>query len=174
MVPDKVRRSIACAVIMMSAMAPGNKGATQYARYEKAFFGKGLDLRDHRGGDRGGGLVVLGDVDERREAAVRRGSGPEGLQAIDVPAEDFVKEAMKVSADFVASSALLTTTRPQQKIIEQKLSEAGIRGKVKTIIGGSATDRNWGKEVGCDFYAADAAEGVKIITEACRKLKKSS
>jgi len=88
---------------------------------------------------------------------------------IDVPAEDFVKKAMEVNADFVASSALLTTTRPQQKLIEQKLREAGIRRKVKTIIGGGATDKNWAKEVGCDFYATDAIEGVKIIRKGCER-----
>jgi len=88
---------------------------------------------------------------------------------IDVPAEDFVKKAMEVNADFVASSALLTTTRPQQKLIELKLKEAGIRGKVKTIIGGGATDKNWAEEVGCDFYATDAIEGVRIIRKVCEK-----
>jgi len=90
---------------------------------------------------------------------------------IDVPAGDFVKKALEVNAGFVASSALLTTTRPQQKLIEQKLREAGIRGKVKTIIGGGATDKSWAKEVGCDFYATDAIEGVKIIREVCEKQK---
>jgi len=86
---------------------------------------------------------------------------------IDVPAENFVKKAIEVKADFVASSALLTTTRPQQKLIEEKLKEAEIRRKVKTIIGGGATDKNWAKEVGCDFYATDAIEGVKIIRKIC-------
>lgn len=90
---------------------------------------------------------------------------------IDVPAEDFVKKAIEIDADLVASSALLTTTRPQQKLIEQKLREAGIRGKVKTIIGGGATDKNWAKEVGSDFYATDAVEGVRIIREVCEKQK---
>jgi trimethylamine corrinoid protein len=90
---------------------------------------------------------------------------------IDVPAENFAKKAIEVNADFVASSALLTTTRPQQKLIEEKLREAGIRGKVKTIVGGGATDKNWAKEVGCDFYATDAVEGVKIIRKVCEKLQ---
>jgi len=88
---------------------------------------------------------------------------------IDVPAEEFVKKATEVNADFVASSALLTTTRPEQKVIEQKLKEAGMRDKVKTIIGGGATDQNWAKEVGADYYAADAIEGVEVIRRVMEK-----
>lgn len=86
---------------------------------------------------------------------------------IDQPADSFAKKAAEVNADIVASSALLTTTRPQQKTIEEKLKEAGVREKVKTIIGGGATDRDWAEEIKCDFYAVDASEGVRMIKEAC-------
>jgi len=88
---------------------------------------------------------------------------------IDVPAEEFAKKAASVNADLVASSALLTTTRPQQKMIEEKLREAGIREKVKTMVGGGATDQDWAREVGADFYASDAVEGVKVIKKALQK-----
>jgi trimethylamine corrinoid protein len=86
---------------------------------------------------------------------------------VDQPADNFVKKAIEVNADIVASSALLITTRLQQKIIEDKLVEAGIRDKVKTIIGGGATDENWAKEVGCDFYAGDAAKALMIVRHIC-------
>jgi trimethylamine corrinoid protein len=86
---------------------------------------------------------------------------------VDQPAENFVKKAIEVNADIIASSALLTTTRMQQRIIEDKLFEAGIRDKVKTIIGGGAADENWAKEVGCDFYAGDAAKALLIVKHIC-------
>lgn len=86
---------------------------------------------------------------------------------VDQPAENFVKKAIEVKADIVASSALLTTTRLQQKIIEDKLVEAGIRDKVKTIIGGGATDENWAKEIGCDFYADNATKALSIVRHIC-------
>ena len=70
---------------------------------------------------------------------------------------------MESGAKMIASSALLTTTSPNQKQIEEKLKEAGIRSNVKTIIGGAATSSEWAKEVGSDFYASTATEGVSII-----------
>jgi trimethylamine corrinoid protein len=82
---------------------------------------------------------------------------------VDQPPESFVQRAREVGAQVVASSALLTTTCPFQKEIETKLREAGLRERVRTIIGGAATSASWAREVGCDFYAPTATEGVKII-----------
>ncbi len=82
---------------------------------------------------------------------------------VDQPPESFVQRAREVGARVVASSALLTTTCPFQKEIEGKLREAGLRERVRTIIGGAATSADWAREVGCDFYAPTATEGVKII-----------
>ena len=82
---------------------------------------------------------------------------------VDQPAVNFVSKAMETKAKIVASSALLTTSRRQQKVIEENLKAAGIRSSIKTIIGGAATDANWANEVGADYYAAAATEGVGII-----------
>ena len=82
---------------------------------------------------------------------------------VDQPAQNFVKKTIEVNAKIVASSALLTTTSPNQKAIEVELKEAGIRDKVKTIIGGAATNADWSREIGSDYYASTATDGVKII-----------
>jgi trimethylamine corrinoid protein len=82
---------------------------------------------------------------------------------VDQPAENFVKKALEVNAKIVASSALLTTSCPNQKAIEDRMREAGLKEKVKTIIGGAATSPAWGEEIGCDYYASTATEGVKFI-----------
>ena len=82
---------------------------------------------------------------------------------VDQAPESFVQRAREVDARIVASSALLTTTCPFQKEIEAKLREAGLRQQVRTIIGGAATSAAWAREVGCDFYAPTATEGVKVI-----------
>jgi len=82
---------------------------------------------------------------------------------VDQPAENFVNKAIEVDARLVASSALLTTTASNQKEIEEKLKASGIRDRVKTIIGGAATTAEWSKEIGADFYAATATDGVTLI-----------
>jgi corrinoid protein of di/trimethylamine methyltransferase len=67
---------------------------------------------------------------------------------VDQPAEIFVKKTLEVNAKVVASSALLTTTAPNQRRIEEKLREAGLKNGVKTIIGGAATSPEWAREIG--------------------------
>ncbi len=82
---------------------------------------------------------------------------------VDLPAENFVSKAMEVNAGILGSSALITTTAPHQRDIEIYLTERRLKGKIKTIIGGAATSADWAKEIGSDFYASTAAEGVNII-----------
>lgn len=82
---------------------------------------------------------------------------------VDQPAENFITKAQEKDAKLIASSALLTTTSPHQKDIEDLLSEKGLKGGIKTIIGGAATSNDWAKEIGADFYASTATEGVNII-----------
>jgi trimethylamine corrinoid protein len=82
---------------------------------------------------------------------------------VDQPAGSFVGKAIETKARILASSALLTTSRPQQKVIEDNLKASEIRSNVKTIIGGAATDANWAKEIGADYYGVSATEGVRII-----------
>ncbi len=134
-------------------------------------------LEEKRGTGEPKGKIVLGtvqgDVHNIGKDILKTLLETSGYQVfdlgIDVPAEEFAKQAALVNADFVGSSALLTTTRPEQKVIEEKLREAGIRGKVRTIVGGGATDQEWAKEVGADYYGADAVEGVETIRRVMEK-----
>jgi len=134
-------------------------------------------LEEKRSASKPKGTIVLGtvqgDVHNIGKDILKTLLETSGYQVfdlgIDVPADEFVKKAVLEKADFVGSSALLTTTRPEQKVIEEKLREAGIRRKVCTIIGGGATDQDWAKEIGADYYAADAVEGVQVIRKAMEK-----
>jgi len=83
----------------------------------------------------------------------------------DVPIEEFIKKAKEVGAHVVGSSALLTTTMEGQKKIEEGLKAAGIRDKVKTIVGGAPCSQGWANRIGADAYAENAAEGVRKIKE---------
>ena len=83
----------------------------------------------------------------------------------DVPLEKFVEKAKEVKADIVGSSALMTTTMLAQKQLEQMLKDAGIRTKVKTIVGGAPITEAWDKKIGANSYAENAGEAVKRIQE---------
>ena len=83
----------------------------------------------------------------------------------DVPIEKFVEKAKEVNADFVGSSALMTTTQSGQKKLEQALKEAGIRDKVKTMVGGAVATEYWAAKIGADVYAESAGETVMKLKE---------
>ena len=83
----------------------------------------------------------------------------------DVPIADFVRKAREVKADVVGSSALLTTTMQKQMVLEEELKKAGIRDKVKTIVGGAPCSEQWAKRIGADAYAESAVDGLNKIKE---------
>ena len=83
----------------------------------------------------------------------------------DVPIKKFIDKARELNADIVASSSLMTTTMPGQRLLEDKLREAGIREKVKTMVGGAAVTQEWADKIGADGYAEDASECVTKAIE---------
>jgi trimethylamine corrinoid protein len=78
----------------------------------------------------------------------------------DVPIGDFVEKAKELNADIVGSSTLMTTTMAGQRALEEELQKAGIRDKVKTMVGGAATTQDWANKIGADCYAEDANDTV--------------
>ncbi len=84
---------------------------------------------------------------------------------VDVTAEQFVEAVKKNSPDIVAMSALLTTTMIEMEGIVQALKKAGLRKKVKIIIGGAPITPEYAKKIGADAAAKDAVEGVRTCTE---------
>lgn len=78
----------------------------------------------------------------------------------DVPVQNFVNEVEKVDADIVGTSALLSTTMPVQRELIEALKAAGLRNKVKVIVGGAPVTKEWAEEIGADGYAEDAAGAV--------------
>lgn len=83
---------------------------------------------------------------------------------IDVPPEKFI-EAVNNGAQVIGMSALLTTTMVSMKEIIEKMKEAGVRDKVKIIIGGAPVTQEYADEIGADAYAPDAASGVDKVKE---------
>ena len=87
----------------------------------------------------------------------------------DVDTEVIINEAVKVKADVIGTSALLTTTMPRQKEIEAELKKAGIRDQYKTIVGGAPVTTRWATRIGADAYAEDAQDAVLKVTELLKK-----
>jgi len=79
---------------------------------------------------------------------------------VDVPPEKFVQKAQEVEPDIVAMSALLSTTMPSMPQTIKALEEAGIRNKVKVMIGGAPVTAKYAQEIKADCYAADAGSAV--------------
>lgn len=119
------------------------------------------------------GVIVIGtvegdvhDIGKAIVAAYLRANGYEVHDVgRDVSAETFVEKAVEVSADVIGSSALLTATLRQQESIEEALKEAGLRKKVKTIVGGAVCTQGWADKIGADAYCKDAAAAVKTLEE---------
>ncbi|MGD8904393.1 MAG: cobalamin-binding protein, partial [Anaerolineae bacterium] len=62
----------------------------------------------------------------------------------------------------VALSALLTTTMLHQRDVIEHLAEAGLRDKVKVMVGGSPVTQGWAEQIGADGFAEDAAGAVGV------------
>lgn len=111
--------------------------------------------------------TVEGDVHDIGKGIVASLVKTNGVEVIDlgreVPAQNFVDAAIEHNAEFVGSSALLTTTMTVQKDIEDALKEAGIREKVKTMVGGAPVTNRWAEKIGADAYCEDASDTVNFI-----------
>jgi 5-methyltetrahydrofolate--homocysteine methyltransferase len=79
---------------------------------------------------------------------------------VDVSPEKFVQKAQEVEPDIVAISALLSTTMPAMPQTIEALQKAGIRDKVKVIIGGAPVTAKYAQEIKADSYGADAGSAV--------------
>lgn len=88
---------------------------------------------------------------------------------VDVPAEKFVEEVDAKQADVLAMSALLTTTAPEQRKVIRLLREAGLRDKVRIMVGGSAITQKFAHEIGADGYEPTAPSAVKLARKLIGK-----
>jgi len=115
--------------------------------------------------------VVLGtvkgdlhDIGKNLVAIMMEGAGCQIIDlGIDVAPQTFVTAAKEHSPQFIALSALLTTTLPAMQETIKSLEEAGIRNEVKVLVGGAPLSQKFADEIGADAYAEHAAEAVDKI-----------
>jgi methanogenic corrinoid protein MtbC1 len=80
----------------------------------------------------------------------------------DVSAERFVQATKENQADILALSALLTTTAPEQGKVIEALKEAGLRDRVKIMVGGGAITPEFADRIGADGYRSTAPAAVEL------------
>jgi len=119
------------------------------------------------------GKIVIGtvkddihDIGKNLVVTLLKASGFEVIDlGVDVPAEVFVRTVKEEQAKVLGLSALLTTTFHQMKAVVDELGAAGLRDKVRVIIGGSSCNDHVKEYAGADYYAKDAAEGTRICEQ---------
>ena len=128
------------------------------------------ELRARRQMARRLGTVVIGtvkgDIHEIGKSLVATMLSASGVEVhdlgVDVPVDRFVSAVRDHDATLVGMSALLTTTMGgQQKVIEA-LAAAGLRDRVKVMVGGAPVSPRWAEKIGADGYAEDAVAAVAV------------
>ncbi len=110
--------------------------------------------------------TVAGDLHEIGKTLVGTMLTASGFQVVDigvdVKPDDFIAAIKEADADIVGASALLTTTMLQQEKLVKALEEAGLKDRVKVMVGGAPVTDSFAKEIGADGYAEDAISAVDL------------
>jgi corrinoid protein of di/trimethylamine methyltransferase len=80
---------------------------------------------------------------------------------VDVPAEKFVQAAIENNASVICCSALLTTTMLEMKVVIEGFKNAGMRDKVKIMVGGAPLNQSFADKIGADKYTTDSATAAE-------------
>ena len=108
----------------------------------------------------------LHDIGKNLVCMMLEGAGFEIVDlGTDVSPEAFVDAVKNQGVDVVAMSALLTTTMPNMKTTLDALQEAGVRDKVRVMVGGAPVTQAYADEIGADGYAADASRAATLAKQ---------
>ncbi len=124
-------------------------------------------------GDQPAGRVVIGtvkgdlhDIGKNLVAAMLEGGGFDVIDlGVNVSPDQFVNAVKEKQANIVAMSALLTTTMPSMKTTIEALKQAGVRDRVKVIIGGAPITQKYADEIGADGYSDNAPAAVTLVKQ---------
>ena len=116
--------------------------------------------------------TVQGDLHDIGKNLVKMMMEGKGLEVVDlgtdVSPETFVQTAIEQNCRVICCSALLTTTMSVMEEVVKKAEEAGIRDKVKIMIGGAPVSEDYCKKIGADCYTVDAASAADAAVEFCK------
>ena len=115
--------------------------------------------------------TVQGDLHDIGKNLVKMMMEGKGLEVIDlgtdVSPETFVKTAIEQDCQIICCSALLTTTMPAMAEVVKEAEAAGIREKVKIMIGGAPVTEEFRALIGADAYTDDAATAAEQAVAFC-------
>jgi 5-methyltetrahydrofolate--homocysteine methyltransferase len=105
----------------------------------------------------------LHDIGKNIVAAMLEGGGFEVIDlGADVPPDRFVEAVRSQNANLVCLSALLTVTMPSMKTTIEALSTAGVRDRVKVMVGGAPVTQRYADMIGADGFGENAVAAVAL------------
>jgi len=119
------------------------------------------------------GRVIIGtvkgdlhDIGKNIVASMLEGAGFEIINlGVDISAEKFVESVRNNEANILALSALLTTTMGNMKGVIEALEAAGLRNKVKIMVGGAPISESFSQQIGADGYSSNGNAAVRLAKE---------
>jgi 5-methyltetrahydrofolate--homocysteine methyltransferase len=119
------------------------------------------------------GRVVIGtvkgdlhDIGKNIVASMLEGGGFEVVDlGADVAPEKFVEAIRRSDADLVCLSALLTVTMPSMRTTIEALKQAGVRERVKVLVGGAPVTQQFARQIGADGYSENAPGAVALARQ---------
>ena len=115
--------------------------------------------------------TVKGDLHDIGKNLVKMMMEGKGLEVIDlgvdVAPETFIRTAIEQDCQIICCSALLTTTMSVMSEVVKAAEDAGIRDKVKIMIGGAPVTEAFCREIGADSYTTDAASAAEQAVFFC-------
>ncbi|MDR0764041.1 MAG: corrinoid protein [Synergistaceae bacterium] len=128
-----------------------------------------------RAGVKASGKVVIGtvkgDLHDIGKNLVKLMMEGKGLEVFDLGAnvdpEKYIETAKKEDCDIIAMSALLTTTMSVMPDVVDAARKAGIRDKVKIMVGGAPITQAYCERIGADYYTSDAASAADVAARIC-------
>ncbi|MBM4351345.1 MAG: cobalamin-binding protein [Deltaproteobacteria bacterium] len=106
----------------------------------------------------------LHDIGKNLVIMMLEGGGFEVVDlGIDLHPDKFIEAIRSHQPQVVGMSALLTTTILEMKNTIEAIQKAGLREKVRVIVGGAPVTEKFAKEIGADGYGPDAASAVDVV-----------
>ncbi len=163
---DKVGAKFAAGEIFIPQMLLSAKTMQECMKVLEPLFKKGDKTTK--------GKVLIGtvqgdlhDIGKNLVAVMLEGAGFTVTDlGVDVSPEKFVQKASEVEPDIIAMSALLSTTMPAMSKTIKALQEAGLKDKIKVMIGGAPVTEKFAGEINADLFAPDAGAAVIKVKEA--------